>query len=195
MKINVSDEQLALLAQTGDKKAVEILMHKYKSFVSLKCKKYYMIGATNDDIVQEGMIGLYRAIMGFKYDKNDSFKAFASICIKRRIISALKTANKQKNIPLNTSVSLEKPVEGNNVTLGEMIEQKGLDPEEIFIHREKQKSVFGRLDGTLSCFEKKVLAEYVKNKSYDEIAKRLGISKKSVDNALQRIKHKTDRIN
>ncbi len=196
MKINVSDEQLALLAQMGDRKAAELLMNKYKMLVSTKCKQFYITGGTNDDILQEGMIGLYRAIMSFKYEKNDSFAAFAAMCIRRKLISAMRSANKQKNAPLNTSISLEKPIQndGDGYTLGDTLEQKGVDPEEIFLHRERQKNIYKRLSGTLSGFEKKVLHEYLAGKSYDEIAVSIGITAKSVDNAIQRIRHKLKRI-
>ncbi len=196
MKINVSDEQLALLAQMGDRKAAELLMNKYKGLVSAKCKRFYIAGGTNDDILQEGMIGLYRAIMSFDYDKNDSFAAFAAICIRRKLISAMKSANRQKNAPLNTSISLEKPIGGgeDGCTLGDTLEQKGVDPEEIFLHREKQKSTCKRLAGALSPFEKRVLHEYLTCKSYEQIAQSMGITLKSVDNAVQRIRHKIKRI-
>ena len=137
MKINVTDEQLAYLSQMGDKKASELLLNKYKFLVKSICNKFFIAGSTKDDIIQEGMIGLYRAIMNFKSEKNDSFSAFASMCIKRRVLSVMNSANRKKNIPLNTSVSLNKPVNEEGRTLGETIEDFSTDPEKIFMVSEK----------------------------------------------------------
>lgn len=195
MKIEISDERMALLAQTGDSKAAERLLNKYKPLVLKTGKRYYLVGGTVEDIVQEGMIGLYRAIMTYKPEKNDTFGAFAALCIKRRIHSALASANRKKHLPLNTYVSLSKPVQGDEdgKTLGETLEIQGLDPEEIFLLEERAAMTRKRLNTLLSPFEKRVLREYLKNASYDEIAHKLGVEKKSVDNALQRIKQKMNR--
>ncbi len=194
MKINVSDEQLACLAQMGDKRASEILLNKYKHRVKNICLKYYIVGNTNDDIIQEGMIGLYRAIMNYSKEKNDSFSAFASMCIKRRVLSVMNSANRKKNIPLNTSVSLNKPVNEEGKTLGEIIEDSTNDPEKIYISSEKIKSDSQNIIDALSKMEKSILVEYLQERSYDEIAQKLGISRKSVDNAMQRIRLKISKL-
>ena len=194
MKIVVSDEQLACLAQMGDQKAVELLLNKYKPLVRKTCQRYYIAGSTTEDVLQEGMIGLYRAIMSFKLEKNDSFHAFASMCIKRRLATTLTSANRKKNLPLNTCISLNKPIGEEGYTLGDVIEDKGVDPEHLFLNEEKRFSARKRLAGMLSPFEKQILREYLKEKSYDEIADKLDVSTKSVDNAMQRIRSKLSRI-
>lgn len=194
MKINVSDEQLALLAQMGDRRASEILLNKYKHRVKKICLRFYIAGSTNDDIIQEGMIGLYRGIMNFRKEKNDSFSAFASMCIKRRVLSVMNSANRKKNIPLNTFVSLNKPVNEDGRTLGDIIEDSTNDPEKVYISSEKIKSDNQHIIDALSKMEKSILVEYLQEQSYDEIAKKLGITRKSVDNAMQRIRAKMSRI-
>ncbi len=194
MKINVSDEGLAVLAQSGDKRAAEMLLNKYKGLVLARCSRYFMVGATDEDIVQEGMIGLYRAIMCFNKEKNDSFASFASMCIKRRVLSALQSANRKKNMPLNTCISLNKPVDDTGEkTLGDVIENTQFDPEKLFINKEKRKSQRMRIENQLSKLEKQIVMRYLDGESYDEIAKKLNITKKSVDNAMQRIRSKLQR--
>lgn len=195
MKINVTDEQLALLSQMGDKRASELLLNKYKFLVKSICNKFFIAGSTKDDIIQEGMIGLYRAIMNFKSEKNDSFSAFASMCIKRRVLSVMNSANRKKNMPLNTSVSLNKPVNEEGRTLGETIEDFSTDPEKIFMVSEKIQNDNKNIVQALSPKEKSILVEFLQNKSYDEIAKKLNISRKSVDNAMQRIRLKVSKLN
>ena len=195
MKINVTDEQLAYLSQMGDKKASELLLNKYKFLVKSICNKFFIAGSTKDDIIQEGMIGLYRAIMNFKSEKNDSFSAFASMCIKRRVLSVMNSANRKKNIPLNTSVSLNKPVNEEGRTLGETIEDFSSDPEKIFMVSEKIQNDSKNIADALSEKEKSILVEFLQNKSYDEIAQKLNISRKSVDNAMQRIRLKVSKLN
>ncbi len=195
MKINVSDEQLACLSQMGDKRASEILLNKYKHRVKNICMRFYIAGSTNEDLIQEGMIGLYRAIMNFKHEKNDSFSAFATMCIKRRVLSAVNSANRKKNLPLNTSVSLNKPVNDEGKTLGEIIEDSSSNPEDIFISSEKLRSDNKNIVGVLSKMEKSILIEYLQEQSYEEIAVKLGISRKSVDNAMQRIRLKISKLN
>ncbi len=195
MKINVTDEQLAYLSQMGDKRASELLLNKYKFLVKSICNKFFIAGSTKDDIIQEGMIGLYRAIMNYKSEKNDSFSAFASMCIKRRVLSVMNSANRKKNIPLNTSVSLNKPVNEEGRTLGETIEDFSTDPEKIFMVSEKIQNDSKNIADALSKKEKSILVEFLQNKSYDEIAQKLNISRKSVDNAMQRIRLKVSKLN
>lgn len=190
------DEKLVLRAQQGDEKALERLLEKYKSLVCAKCRSFYVAGASYEDLVQEGMIGLFRAVKDFDAAKNDTFSAFASLCIRRRLVSVLKAANRKKNIPLNTYISLSNPLKNDTEgrTLGEVIEDLNGDPEEIVLIEESEKSMWNRLKASLSDFEKQILAEYLQKHTYEEIAQALGITKKSVDNAIQRIKQKVFRI-
>ena len=194
--MNVSDEKLTLLAQAGDKEATEYLLNKYKILVSARVKRYYLAGATREDLVQEGMIGLYRAIMSYSKQKSTSFSAFASVCIKRRLLSAIRAANRQKHQPLNSYVSLSKPVEedAEGRTLGETLENTAGDPEAIFLNEERSQSERQRIDDALSPFEKKVVLLYLHDMTYADIARKLQISEKSVDNAMQRVKQKLRRI-
>ena len=196
MRSGIRDERLVLLAQRGDTKALEDILKKYKGLVCVKCRSFYIVCASYEDLVQEGMIGLLRAVMDFDAGKNDSFSAFASLCIRRQLISALKSANTKKNIPLNTYISLNNPVKDDKEgrTLGEILQVKGVNPEEIFIMEESEKSIWKRLDASLSNFEKQVLSEYLQNRTYEEIAQTLSTTKKSVDNAVQRIKQKLHRM-
>lgn len=194
MKLDITDEQLAVLAQMGDNRASEILLKKFKHLVKNICKRYYMAGATDDDIIQEGMIGLYKAIINFNPEKNDCFQAFASMCIKRRVLSKMNSANCKSNLPLNTSISLNKPIKEDGSTLGELLEDDKLDPESMVIISERRQSTRKRISSMLSPLEKRILIEYLKDKSYDEIAKKLQITPKSVDNAIQRIKNKISRL-
>ena len=195
--MNVSDEKLTVLAQAGDEEATEFLLNKYKSLVSARVKRYYLAGATREDLVQEGMIGLYRAIMSFSKQKNVSFASFASVCIKRRLLSAIRSANRQKHQPLNSYVSLSKPMEEDEEgrTLGETLENASGDPEEIFLNEERSATERKKIDDALSPFEKKVALLYLHDLSYAQIAEKLQTSEKSVDNAMQRIKQKLRRFN
>lgn len=194
--MNVSDEKLTVLAQSGDEEATEFLLNKYKALVSARVKRYYLAGATKEDLVQEGMIGLYRAIMSFNLQKNQSFSSFASVCIKRRLVSAIRSANRQKHQPLNSYVSLSKPVEEDEEgrTLEETLENASADPEEIFLKEERSATERQRIDDALSNFEKRVVLWYLHGLTYADIAKKLQTSEKSVDNAMQRVKQKLRRV-
>ncbi len=190
------DEQLVELARNGDTEALNFLINKYKPFVRLKVKSYFLIGADKEDIVQEGMIGLYKAIRDFKDDKLASFKAFAELCIKRQIITAIKTATRQKHIPLNSYVSLDKPIfeEESAKTLMDMLTGATIDdPEKLMIHREEFNRLEEKISQVLSSLERQVLALYLEGCSYQEISARLDRHVKSIDNALQRIKRKLER--
>lgn len=190
------DEQLVELARNGDTEALNFLINKYKPFVRLKVKSYFLIGADKEDIVQEGMIGLYKAIRDFKDDKLASFKAFAELCIKRQIITAIKTATRQKHIPLNSYVSLDKPIfeEESAKTLMDMLTGATIDdPEKLMIHREEFNRLEEKISQVLSRLERQVLALYLEGCSYQEISARLDRHVKSIDNALQRIKRKLER--
>lgn len=191
---DLSDERLAQLSRSGDSEAMEYLLSKYRPLVRRKARTYFLIGADGEDIVQEGMIGLFKAIRDYKEDRQSGFRAFAELCITRQIITAIKMATRQKHAPLNTYVSLDRPLgfEEYELTLLDIVsrEEKGLDPEEIFIHREQFSDLGAKLLEILSALERKVLSLYIQGKSYQEIGAVLGKDPKSIDNALQRIKHK-----
>jgi RNA polymerase sporulation-specific sigma factor len=193
---NKPDEEIALIAKEGDKDAQEFLMRKYKNFVKSKAKSYFLIGADKEDIYQEGMIGLYKAIRDFKTDKLSSFKAFAELCVTRQIITAIKTATRQKHIPLNTYVSLNKPIydeESDRTLLDILSTVKVSDPEEVIIGREEMSNMESEIVKSLSELELEVLYYYIQGKSYQEIACDMDRQAKSIDNALQRIKRKLEK--
>ncbi len=190
------DEDVVEFARDGNDAALEYLINKYKNFVRAKARSYFLIGADRDDIMQEGMIGLYKAIRDFRSDKLSSFRAFAELCITRQIITAIKTATRQKHIPLNSYVSLNKPIydEDSDRTLLDVISgSKVTDPEELIISREEFGDIEEKMGEILSDLEWKVLMSYLDGKSYHEIAVELNRHVKSIDNALQRVKRKLER--
>lgn len=190
------DEEVVEFAREGDDIALEYLINKYRNFVRAKARSYFLIGADREDIIQEGMIGLYKAIRDFRMDKLSSFRAFAELCITRQIITAIKTATRQKHIPLNSYVSLNKPIydEDSDRTLLDVISgSKISDPEELIISREEFDDIEEKMGEILSSLEWKVLMSYLEGKSYQEIAEDLKRHVKSIDNALQRVKRKLER--
>lgn len=192
----LTDEELVALIHAEDSEALDYLIQKYRNFVRAKSRSYFLIGADKEDIVQEGMIGLYKAIRDFREDKLASFKAFAELCITRQIITAIKTATRQKHIPLNSYVSLDKPIyyEESDRTLMDVISGATvLDPEELVINRERFTNIEGKMTELLSDLERKVLALYLDGQSYQEISEELNRHVKSIDNALQRVKRKLER--
>ncbi|WP_028609675.1 RNA polymerase sporulation sigma factor SigH [Paenibacillus harenae] len=191
-----TDEEIVEAVRNGDSIALEYLINKYKNFVRAKARSYFLIGADREDIVQEGMIGLYKAIRDFKGDKLASFKAFAELCITRQIITAIKTATRQKHIPLNSYVSLDKPIydEDSDRTLLDVIcGTRVSDPEELIINQEEFVGLEDKMSEILSDLERKVLMLYLDGRSYQEIAVDLNRHVKSIDNALQRVKRKLER--
>lgn len=193
---NKLDEEIVIEAKKGNARAQEYLMNKYQNFVKSKAKSYFLIGADKEDIYQEGMIGLYKAIRDFKADKLSSFKAFAELCVTRQIITAIKTATRQKHIPLNTYVSLNKPVydeESDRTLLDILSMAKISDPEELLISEEELKYIENEIGEVLSELEMEVLGSYLDGKSYQEIACDLNRHAKSIDNALQRVKRKLEK--
>ena len=193
---SMGDEDIVALCRNGDNVAEEYLLNKYKNFVRSKARSYFLIGADHEDIVQEGMIGLYKAIRDFRPDKLSSFRAFAELCITRQIITAIKTATRQKHIPLNSYVSLNKPLydeESDRTLLDVIIEGRATNPEELIIGQEDLKSINHKIDEVLSGLEQEVLRAYLDGKSYQEIADNLGRHVKSIDNALQRVKRKLEK--
>ena len=192
----ISDEELVEAVRENDSGALEYLINKYRNFVRAKARSYFLIGADREDIVQEGMIGLYKAIRDFKGDKLSSFKAFAELCITRQIITAIKTATRQKHIPLNSYVSLDKPIydEESDRTLLDVICGTAVsDPEELIINQEEFVGLEDKMSEILSDLERKVLMLYLDGRSYQEIAVDLSRHVKSIDNALQRVKRKLER--
>ena len=193
----MTDEEVVALCHDGDSRAVEYLLNRYKNFVRSKARSYFLIGADHEDIVQEGMIGLYKAIRDFRADKLASFRAFAELCVTRQIITAIKTATRQKHIPLNSYVSLNKPLyddESDRTLLDVIIEGKTSSPEDLLISQENLQTINLRIGEVLSDLEQDVLAAYLDGKSYQEIAKMLGRHSKSIDNALQRVKRKLEKF-
>jgi len=190
------DEEIVDLVRSGDSDALEYLINKYKNFVRAKARSYFLIGADREDIVQEGMIGLYKSIRDFRGDKLSSFKAFAELCITRQIITAIKTATRQKHIPLNSYVSLDKPIydEDSDRTLLDIIcSTRVTDPEELIINREEYDDIEDKMSEILSDLEQQVLMLYLDGRSYQEIAVDLRRHVKSIDNALQRVKRKLEK--
>lgn len=190
------DEDIITDAKAGDNQALEYLINKYKSFVRAKARTYFLIGADREDIIQEGMIGLYKAIRDFRGDKLSSFRAFAELCITRQIITAIKTATRQKHIPLNSYVSLNKPIfdEDSDRTLLDVISEESIsDPEEMMINREEFAGIEVKMGEILSSLEWEVLSQYLQGRSYQEIAVKLRRHVKSIDNALQRVKRKLEK--
>ena len=190
--LSMSDDDVVVLAQQGDGEALEYLLDKYKNFVRGRARSYFLVGADHEDIVQEGMIGLYKSIRDFRPDKQSSFRAFAELCVKRQIITAIKTATRQKHVPLNSYVSLNKPLYGeeSDRTLLDVIEGRVTNPEELFIGQEDMSHIQEQIGTVLSDLEQQVLAAFLDGKSYQEIAEMLGRHVKSIDNALQRVKRK-----
>ncbi|MDS0526816.1 RNA polymerase sporulation sigma factor SigH [Clostridium sp. SHJSY1] len=190
------DEEIVLEAKDGNARAQEYLITKYENFVKAKAKSYFLIGADKEDIYQEGMIGLYKAIRDFKPDKLTSFRAFAELCVTRQIITAIKTATRQKHIPLNTYVSLNKPIyeeESERTLLDVLAGFKITNPEELIISQEQMEHIESEIAKVLSELELEVLTSYLDGKSYQEIACDLDRHAKSIDNALQRVKRKLEK--
>ena len=195
-KCQQDEYDIVLKASKGDKIALEYIIKKYKNFVKAKAKSYFLIGADKEDIIQEGMIGLYKAVRDFDASKTNSFKGFADICITRQIITAIKTATRQKHIPLNSYISLNKPVydEESERTLLDIIATSMVtDPEELIISKEELKHIESKMNELLSELELQVVEYYLNGKSYQYIADKLQRDVKSIDNALQRVKRKLEK--
>ncbi len=189
----MSDEDLINIIKSGDKLALEFLIDKYKDLVNMKVSKFFMIGAEKEDIVQEGLIGLFKAVKSYNPDKQNSFKTFANLCIERQLITAIKSSNRQKHMPLNSYLSLngvayEDDEDSNLMDIfnAHQIE----DPLDTITKKEYYKTVESAIDKSLSTFEKQVLDRYMQGESYVQIAEKLDTPVKSIDNAIQRIRKK-----
>ena len=192
---NLTDEDVVTLVKTGDEKALTYLLEKYKELVNIKVGRYFLIGAEREDIMQEGMIGLFKAIKSFDQEKQNSFKSFANICIERQLITAIKTSNRQKHMPLNSYLSLNTAAYDNNeedsVELIDTFNSNTIeDPLETVMKKEYYEQMQNNIEKSLCKFEKQVLERFIKGESYTVIAKRLDSPVKSVDNAIQRIRKK-----
>lgn len=193
------DEELVLMAQNGDDAAQEYLLDKYKSLVRAKSRAYFLIGADSEDIIQEGMIGLYKAVRDYNEERNASFRSFAELCVNRQMITAIKAATRQKHQPLNSYVSLNKPVyeEESEQTYMDFLQSSSsalLNPEALLIGQENKNFLENQMVKSLSSFETRVLVLYLQGRSYFEIAHVLNKSEKSIDNALQRVKKKLEKF-
>lgn len=193
----IKDEELAILASENGSQAVTAanqLMERYKDFVRSKARAYFLMGADSEDVIQEGMIGLYKAVMDFDPSKNASFHNFAELCITRQILSAVKQAARKKQMPLNTYVSLNRTLTDEEEKEVAMIEifpaDSSYNPEKFYIEKENINGLMEEINGELSTMEKQVLTLYLSGLNYQEIARRMNKPSKSIDNALQRIKRK-----
>ncbi len=193
----MTDEKLIENIKKDDKTALNCLMERYNEVVNMKANKFFMIGAERDDMIQEGMIGLYKAVKSFDLEKQNSFRTFANMCIERQLITAVKNSNRQKHIPLNSSISLNSAAYDDNEDVDkiDILDIKTLnDPLDIIADREYFKSMEEKIKENLSEFELSVLYEYEKGKSYAAIAEKLNSKVKSVDTAIQRIRKKANKI-
>ncbi|WP_458407801.1 RNA polymerase sporulation sigma factor SigH [Anaerotignum sp.] len=196
---SAKDEELVLMAQNGDEAAQEYLLDKYKSLVRAKSRAYFLIGADSEDIIQEGMIGLYKAVRDYNEEKNASFRSFAELCVNRQMITAIKAATRQKHQPLNSYISLNKPVyeEESEQTYMDFLQSSSgslLNPEALLIGQENKSFLEDQMVKNLSSFETRVLVLYLQGRSYFEIANVLDKPEKSIDNALQRVKKKLEKF-
>lgn len=193
----MTDEKLIENIKNDDHIALNCLMERYNDIVNIKANKFFMVGAEKEDIIQEGMIGLYKAVKSYDIEKQNSFKTFANMCIERQLITAVKNSNRQKHIPLNSSVSLNAAAYDDNEDVDkiDVLDIKTLDdPSEIIAEREYFESMENKIKEALSEFELQVLHEYEKGKSYADIAIKLNAKVKSVDTAIQRIRKKANKI-
>lgn len=193
----LSDELLIDALRGGDDSAQDELFDRYKNFVRSKARSYFLIGADREDIIQEGMIGLYKAMRDFRSEKQNSFRGFAELCITRQMITAIKSATRQKHIPLNSYVSLNKPVydeENDRMLIDMLVSADSNDPEQMLIGQEDYEQVRSEIFSSLSNFESTVLKLYLVDCSYQEIAQQLGCETKAIDNALQRVKRKIEKM-
>ena len=190
----LEDLQLVIRARNGDEKAMDYLIRRYTGFVRLKASSYFLAGGDGEDLVQEGLIGLYKAVRDFRHDKETSFRSFAELCVTRQIITAIKTATRFKHAPLNTYVSFSHTPAGQedgDCTLGDALPGPGVDdPVVCVISTEELQSLVFCLGTGLSPLESDALRLYLEGNSYEEMAEGLGCDTKTIDNALQRVKRK-----
>ncbi len=192
---NLTDEELVSMAQDGRRDAEEYLLGRYKNLVRSRARAYFLVGGDNDDLVQEGMIGLFKAIHDYNFSKDVTFHSFAELCVKRQIFTAIKTADRQKHRPLNSYISLSKPMyddDSERTLIENLAKREAIDPESLYIMREKLSDIEKEIEEKLSKLEKRVLILHLEGMSYKEIAEIIDKPEKSIDNALQRIKKKLE---
>ena len=192
----LTDEELIRRIRLNDSDAEDVLYIRYKQVVRSKARTYFLVGADREDIIQEGMIGLYKAVCDYEFGKQASFRAFAELCITRQIITAIKSATRKKHIPLNTYVSLSRPVyedgDGERTLIDVLETTRISDPEEALIGRESYEAIACDIENALSRLEREALQLYLQGLSYQQIAAAMGRSTKCVDNAIQRVKKKLE---
>src|SRR6056297_2399593 len=184
-------------AKNGNELAIEYLINENMDIVYSKAKYFFIKGLDKDDVIQEGMVGLYKAIRDYKFEREASFRGFCQLCVHRQLVSAIKRANRQKHIPLNTSTSLDKTIDyddSSGRSFNEILPDKDKNLEEDFIYREVLKVIFNDIEKELTTLELEVFFQYLDSKSYKEISDFLGVNVKTVDNALQRAREKIDEI-
>ncbi len=193
---SLSEEEVALAAKSGNQDATEWIVNRYKEFIKMRSHSFFLAGADQEDVMQEGMLGLYKAILGFEDNKGASFKTFAELCINRQIMSAVKLAGRKKHLPLNNYVSIDG--QSGEETSGEAIdltaENTENNPEQILIEQENIDGIHGQIDKVLSKFEAEVMVHHLNGVNYQDIAKLLDREPKAIDNALQRIKKKLEKF-
>jgi len=194
---NPTDEQAVELANAGNMMATNYLLDKYSGFVNKKASNYFMVGSEHDDLIQEGYIGLYKAIKSYDKDKENSFKTFAGICVERQMITAINKSNRQKHLPLNQSLSLSGTNidENNELSLLDVLDDKFVeDPLDTITKKEQYADLKKRINDNLSDFERNVIELHIQGLSYVDIATKLDSTTKSVDNAIQRIRRKAEKV-
>lgn len=191
-----SEEAIIREAQKGDNQAVNLLIQRNMDIVYAKARYFFIKGLDREDVIQEGLVGLYKAIRDYREDRSASFRGFAQLCIHRQLVSAIKRANRQKHIPLNSSTSIDRSIDFNEGSRSykEIIPNSNKNLEDKYIYKEQLKILFKVLDETLTNLEKEVFIQYLENKSYQEISKNLQVNIKTVDNALQRARKKIEKI-
>lgn len=191
-----SEEAIIREAQKGDNQAVNLLIQRNMDIVYTKARYFFIKGLDREDVIQEGLVGLYKAIRDYREDRSASFRGFAQLCIHRQLVSAIKRANRQKHIPQNSSTSIDRSIDFNEGSRSykEIIPNSDKNLEDKYIYKEQLKILFKVLDETLTNLEKEVFIQYLENKSYQEISKNLQVNIKTVDNALQRARKKIEKI-
>lgn len=194
-----SDEELILRLRDGESRVMDYICDKYKDLVRVKAKSMFILGGDNEDLIQEGMIGLFKAVRDYDSGRDASFHTFADLCISRQMYTAVQASKRQKHIPLNTYVSLYgdsalQEENGQKNLLESLVNQAELSPEELFLDKERVQYLEDKIENELSAFEKQVLELYMTGMSYSQIAKVLGRDEKSTDNALQRLKSKIKKM-
>ncbi|MGB4176998.1 MAG: sigma-70 family RNA polymerase sigma factor [Halanaerobiales bacterium] len=191
-----SEEAIIREAQKGDNQAVNLLIQRNMDIVYAKARYFFIKGLDREDVIQEGLVGLYKAIRDYREDRSASFRGFAQLCIHRQLVSAIKRANRQKHIPLNSSTSIDMSIDFNEGSRSykEIMPNSDKNLEDKYIYKEQLKILFKVLDETLTNLEKEVFIQYLENKSYQEISKNLQVNIKTVDNALQRARKKIEKI-